>query len=305
MLAPRSIGARFFLQEPATMSLIRHLFAPSSPAAPEVMIALHCSASSGRQWDAYTSLLQSGVRLVAPELMGYRPGEKWDPGMQVSLEAEARRLGPLLFSESGDVHLVGHSYGGSVALQIALRWPDRIKTLTLFEPVRFALLLADREHETIGHAIVSVGRRIGWHVLSGRLDEAAALFVDYWSGTGAWESLPASRRRAIAERMPKVRAEFEALFADTVPARSYGALKMPLRLITGSTSPLPARKVVDIISRECAHAEVVRVDGVGHMGPISHAGLVAPHLAFQPRQQPALAAWGEAAGGRRLPALNS
>ena len=288
------------------MSLIRPLFAPGSPAAPEVMIGLHCSASSGRQWDAYTSLLPSGMRLVAPELMGYDPGEKWDPSMPVSLEAEARRLGPLLSSEGGGVHLVGHSYGGSVALQMALRWPDRIKTLTLFEPVRFALLLADREHEAVGHAIVSVGRRIGWHVLSGRLDEAAALFVDYWSGTGAWESLPASRRRAIAERMPKVRAEFEALLADTVPAWSYGALKMPLRLITGSTSPLPARKVVDIIARECAHAEVVRLDGVGHMGPISHASLVAPHLAFQPRQpQPALAAWSEAAGARPRPALNS
>ena len=81
---------------------------------------------------------------------------------------------------------------------------------------------------------------------------------------------------------------------------------MPLRLITGSTSPLPARKVVDIIARECAHAEVVRLDGVGHMGPISHASLVASQLVFQPRQQqPAFAAWGEAAGARRLPALNS
>jgi pimeloyl-ACP methyl ester carboxylesterase len=265
------------------MSIIRDLFASRSSSNPEVMIGLHCSASSGRQWDAYAKLLPSEMHLVAPELLGYSTGDKWDPATPVSLEAEARRLGPLLFSESGGVHLVGHSYGGAVALQMALRWPDRVKTLTLFEPVRFALLLADHEHEAVGHAIVSVGRRIGWHVLSARLEEAAALFVDYWSGTGAWESLPASRRRAVAERMPKVRAEFEALFADTVPAWSYSALKMPLRLIAGTTSPLPGRKVVDIIARECPQAEVVRLEGVGHMGPISHASLLAPQLAFQPR----------------------
>jgi pimeloyl-ACP methyl ester carboxylesterase len=258
------------------------MFVSSSSSEREVMIGLHCSASSGRQWDAYAKLLPSGMRLVAPELMGYCAGDKWDAAVPVSLEAEARRLGPLLFAESGGVHLVGHSYGGAVALQMALRWPDRVKTLTLFEPVRFALLLADREHEAVGHAIVGVGRRIGWHVLSGRLEEAAALFVDYWSGRGAWEALPASRRRAVAERMPKVRAEFEALFADSVPAWSYGALKMPLRLIAGTTSPLPGRKVVDIIARECTHAEVVRLDGVGHMGPISHASIVAPYLSFQP-----------------------
>jgi pimeloyl-ACP methyl ester carboxylesterase len=169
---------------------------------------------------------------------------------------------------------------------MALRWPDRVKTLTLFEPVRFALLLEDHDQEATWQAIVSVGRRIGSHVLSGRLEEAAAVFVDYWSGKGAWERLPAARQRAIAERMPKVRAEFEALFADMVPASWFRKLEMPVRFITGSTSPLPARRVTDIIARHCTQAEVVRLDGVGHMGPISHAPLVASHLAFQPREAP-------------------
>ena len=159
------------------------------------MIGLHCSASSGRQWDAYSQLLPAGMRLIAPELMGYGPSERWPSGTPVDLEAEARRLAPLLFSAAGSVHLVGHSYGGAVALEMALRWPDRVKTLTLFEPVRFALLLADRDHEAIGQAIVSVGRRIGWHALSGRLEDAAALFVDYWSGPGAWDGLSGTRRR--------------------------------------------------------------------------------------------------------------
>jgi pimeloyl-ACP methyl ester carboxylesterase len=273
------------------MSIIRHLFGNRSRSTPEVVIALHCSGSSGRQWDAYAKLLPRGMRLAAPELMGYCPRECWACGTPVSLEAEARRLGPLLFSHTGGVHLVGHSYGGAVALQMALRWPDRVKTLTLFEPVRFALLLEDHDQEATWKAIVSIGRRIGWHVLSGRLDEAAALFVDYWSGSGAWERLSAARRRAIAERMPKVRAEFEALFADTAPAWWFRKLEMPVRLITGSTSPLPARRVADIIARHCAQAEVVRLEGVGHMGPISHAPLVASHLAFQARDaQLALAA---------------
>ena len=73
------------------------------------MIGLHCSASSGRQWDAYSQLLPAGMRLIAPELMGYGPGERWPSGTPVDLEAEARRLAPLLFSTTGSVHLVGHS----------------------------------------------------------------------------------------------------------------------------------------------------------------------------------------------------
>src|SRR5689334_24641542 len=82
----------FFLEEPATMSVFRRLFASASPS-PQLMIALHCSASSSRQWDAYSKLLPREMRLVAPELMGYCAGEKWDASAPVSLEAEARRLG--------------------------------------------------------------------------------------------------------------------------------------------------------------------------------------------------------------------
>lgn len=266
------------------MSTVHHPRESSPHAASEVMLGLHCSASSGRQWGAYPALLPAGMRLLAPDLMGYGPGESWESGRPASLEAEARRLAPLLWSAAGGVHLVGHSYGGSVALQMALVWPDRIKSLTLFEPVRFALLLADRDHQATAREIVRIGRRIGWHALSGRLDEAAALFVDYWSGRGAWEATSAARRRAIAERMHKVREEFEALFADTVPASAYRMLPMPVRLITGSTSPLPARQVVDLIARECPRAEVVRLDGVGHMGPITDPSRVARHLAFLPRE---------------------
>lgn len=263
------------------MSTVHYLTQARAGKTPEVMIALHCSASNGRQWDAYEPLLPPGMRLVAPELMGYAKDERWTSGTPVHLEEEARRLAPLLSTADG-VHLVGHSYGGAVALQMALRWPERVKTLTLFEPVRFALLLADRQHEEIGRAILGIGRRIGSHALSGRLDEAAALFVDYWSGPGTWEATPQSRRRAIAERMHKVRAEFEALFADRVPASSYRGLTMPVRLITGTRSPLPARAVTNLIAGQCAQAQVIALDGIGHMGAVAHPAKVAPHLAFMP-----------------------
>ena len=40
--------------------------------------------------------------------------------------------------------------------------------------------------------------------------------------------------------MPKVRAEFEALFDDTVPPTAYAALTMPIAVLAGDRSPQPA-----------------------------------------------------------------
>jgi pimeloyl-ACP methyl ester carboxylesterase len=240
----------------------------TSPAPREPMICLHCSGSSGRQWDPYLSTLREQYLAVTPDLLGSTNPGLWPIGAPVTVDDEARALAPLL--AAAPAHLVGHSFGGAVALQMALRWPERVLSLTLYEPVRFSLLLRDAqpENRAIGQSVVAVGRRIGLEVLSGALHAAAARFVDYWSGAGAWHQLGQTRQEAIVQRMPKVRAEFEALFADQVPPGAWRDLDMPVRLIGGTHSPLPARRVLDLLEQQLPAATRITLDGIGHMGPV-------------------------------------
>jgi len=98
-------------------------FLRARPAATERLICLHSSGASPRQWQPYRATLGSRFEMLAPELIGYAGTGRWPAGMPASLDDEARRLAPLL--QRGRVHLFGHSYGAVVALQIALRWPDR------------------------------------------------------------------------------------------------------------------------------------------------------------------------------------
>jgi pimeloyl-ACP methyl ester carboxylesterase len=242
-----------------------HPFAPRTPAR-ETLICLHSSGSSGRQWAPIAVALSSRFEVITPDLLGYAGTRPWPAGTPASIEDEAVALAPLL--NAGGVHLFGHSYGGAVALQIALRWPERVKSLTLYEPVRFALLFRDPQTAAAGESIVGVGRRIGLEVLSGALETAAARFVDYWSGAGTWQQLAPRSRRVLAGRMRKVQAEFEALFADRVPAVAYAALAMPVHLMGGSRSPLPARQVLDVLAANCRHARRTTLAGLGHMGPV-------------------------------------
>jgi pimeloyl-ACP methyl ester carboxylesterase len=250
----------------------------STPAAAtqETLLCLHSSGSSGRQWAALQPLLSPRLRVLTPALLGYDGAAPWPAGTPVSLDEEAERLRPLL--GAGGAHLFGHSYGGAVALQIALRWPQQVQSLTLFEPVRFALLMHHPETVASAEAIVAVGRRIGMEVLAGALPAAAHRFVDYWSGDGAWVALGEHHRDALAARMPKVRAEFEALFADPVPAAAYRALRMPVHLMGGERSPLPARQVLALLAGALPQAGGVTLRGLGHMAPVTHAGRVAAHL---------------------------
>ncbi len=248
------------------------------PARPGHIVCLHSSASSGRQWQALAAWLAPAVHLHAPDLLGYADDEAWPTGWPVSLAEEAARLEPLLDADPGGVHLLGHSYGGAVALELALRRPARVRSLTLYEPVRFGLLLSDPAGPAGAEQILGVARRIQLLVLSGRRHEAAAFFVDYWSGSGSWAALGSRPREHIARRMPKVQAEFEALFADRVPAAHFAALPMPVTLIGGRRSPLPARQVLERLAALLPQADAAWIDGVGHLAPVTRPGPVAARL---------------------------
>ena len=64
-------------------------FPPRNTNAPETVLALHSSASSGRQWDAYAALIPGGMKLAAPDLMGYGASSDWKSGTPVTLKADA------------------------------------------------------------------------------------------------------------------------------------------------------------------------------------------------------------------------
>lgn len=232
-----------------------------------VVVALHSSGAGARQWEPYRSLIEPDGSLIAPDLLGYDSAALWPTGAATSLDAEARRVLDRVDALGNvPVHLVGHSYGGCVALQVALARPRRVVSLTLYEPVRFALLRGD--DDACWHDIVSVGRRIGALALAAALHASAQVFVDYWSGGGAWQRLSPARQDAIARRMPKVRAEFEALFDDATPPAAYRALRMPMRVVCGTVSPSPAQRVAERLVRLHDHAELIRWPGADHMAPL-------------------------------------
>ena len=246
------------------MSTIHPLY--RSRPVRETLICLHASGSSARQWTGMSAALSASYRVVAPELLGYRDEPPWPAGRPVSLDDEAAALAPLLLANG--VHLLGHSYGATVALQMALLWPERVKSLTLYEPVRFAVLAHDRGSSAGFEDIVGVGRRIGQDVLAGATATASERFVDYWSGEGTWRQMPARRQQGLVARMPKVRAEFEALFADRVPLSAYRALAVSVHPIGGTAPPAPARQVLRLLAGQMTQARLTALQGLGHMGPI-------------------------------------
>ncbi|MDQ6695912.1 MAG: alpha/beta hydrolase [Actinomycetota bacterium] len=194
------------------------------------VVMVHGSAQGSdvggdRHFSAQECLGQRGWRLVVPDRPGH--GRSPSPGRPDDAEADGELVAELL----GDgAHLVGHSFGGCVALAAAARKPSAVRSLTLIEPAMPRLAMKD-----------PVVRRFGLQTARTlfltfspvkRIDRFAAL-VNIPDDLRGGSSLEEKKRMGKAIRRLK-------LPSGKVLQRQLDRIKeanVPLLVVTGGWSP--------------------------------------------------------------------
>jgi pimeloyl-ACP methyl ester carboxylesterase len=154
-----------------------------------------------------------------------------------------------------------------------------VVSATLYEPILFALLRREGPAPAWDE-ITAVGRHITARVADGQAEHGARLFCDYWGGPGAWARMTAARRAAVVGRMDDVAWNFEVLFEHAVGPEALAQLDLPIQVLCGQSSPLPARCCSERVARLCADASLILLDGAGHMEPVERPNRVLPLLPF-------------------------
>ncbi len=119
-----------------TASLKVHYEVAGGAAADQgdpVLVLLHGNFGSWRWWHPMLTRLPDGYRAYAPDMRGCGRTER--PGYGHTIEVLAADVHAFAVSlDLHAVHLVGHSLGGAVALEIALHYPELVRSLTLIAP---------------------------------------------------------------------------------------------------------------------------------------------------------------------------
>ena len=243
------------------------------------VVALHCSGSSRRQWRQLTEELEDRFDVVAPDFLGAGSIGPWFGDRPFQLTDEAALTVDIIDGTEMPVHLVGHSYGGAVALRAAIERPNRVASLTLYEPTVFHILGSmGPDGRNMLRGVQALAAQIDRAILVGAYRKAAELFVDYWNGPGAWAMMPAERQAQIGHYFPKASLDFRALFNEATPLTAYRRLRVPLLLMQGEHAPAPTEMIIRKLTSFMQPASAVTVAGAGHMGPISHAEVVAENI---------------------------
>lgn len=246
----------------------------------EPVLLLHCSASSSAQWRALAARLSERYRVIAPDLLGYGGTAPWCGAGAFRLAHEGRIVCALLGRAGAPAHLVGHSYGGAVALHVARTRPDLLSSLTLIEPVAFHLLRG-RDEAALAE-IVQVSRGVEDALAAGDTVRGIAGFVDYWSGPGTWEAIPQDRRGGLCACLGKIALDFHATINEPVSLADFAEMALPTLVLQGACSPRPTRRICELITQALPNASIRTIEGASHMLPLTHRdavnALIAAHL---------------------------
>lgn len=245
---------------------------------PREMFMLHCSLAHSGAWKGVIQALGDGWHVTAMDLPGHGRSGPLAPGASWQRQSAEMAIA-LIERGGGPVDLVGHSFGATVCLRVALERPDLARSLTLIEPVLFSAA-ADAGRDEFAHHLRD---NAAVYELFDKGDDigAARAFHRLWGGGIPWEMLPEEQRAYMAERIWIVRAGGESVMGegeDHITLARIRGMDLPVLLVEGDRTDPIIHAVQDVLEENFPRVTRRIVAGAGHMVPITHAPQVAALL---------------------------
>lgn len=196
----------------------------------EPVVLVHGALSDYRDWWLRIEELRRDYRVIAPSRRSAFPN---------SLSRSPNTPVADMWSDSGDVielidrlsvgrvHLIGHSAGGAVALDIAVRRPDLLRSLVLEEPAVREGSPPPEMQRLLASVIEQIGR--------GETRNAIRDFLNFTSGPGYFDALSAECQQMFTENAATVSIGPRP---PTMSCAEAGSVRVPVLYISGEISPM-------------------------------------------------------------------
>jgi len=236
-------------------------------------LMLHCSLASSDAWRGVAGHMVDGLTMTGFDFRGHGKSVDWDSSgdyhKACTKDAESFLTRPM--------HLIGHSFGATVALRLALERPEMVRSLTMIEPVFFAVTKSSEafaEHIAEFQPFVDA-------MQNGVFEAAARVFTEIWGNEAGWAKLSPAMRDYATARIGLVPLAAPALFEDSAKMATEGrleAVSFPVLLIEGRESPNIVAAINTALAARLPDVSQVTIEGASHMAPITHSVQVAAEI---------------------------
>ena len=235
------------------------------------------SCSTGAAWRPVIVAWNGQFRCVTTSLLGYGGTAERRTARDSSIVHEAEIVEAVARKAGGPVHLVGHSFGGLVALAVALRNQVALNSLVIVEAPATGLLREWNEDQH--HRAFTEMTEAYFAAFEAGDKEAIASMIDFYGGPGTYASWPSRVRAYAVETTPVNILDWASAYDFSLPVASLAAIAIPTLVMWGGASHPGVQWANALLSQCVAGAAPATIAGASHFMISSHADEVARRIA--------------------------
>lgn len=236
----------------------------------QTIVLIHGSWGDLHNWDAVAPGLSSHFRVLRYDRRGHSRSET--PSGQGSVLDDAADAAALVeFLDLTPAHVIGNSFGASIALRLASKRPDLFRSLMIHEPPLLDLLSGDPETEPYRDAVLPRIEAVVNLLEMGELETAAQQFVETIAlGPGGWEQLAPGQRQTFVANGLTWLDEVHDPDALSIELEALSQFPHAALLSQGDQSPPFFPIIIEKIAKALPNARRRTFEGAGHVPHASH-----------------------------------
>ena len=230
------------------------------------ILCIHATGSSGLMWEAAVQDLARLGRVIVYDRRGCTRSQRPQPYRSTTVSEHAEDAAALVEALGATPAIViGRSYGGEVATELALRYPHHVRALVLLEGAPVGLSPAARQWDAALTARVL-------EAAEGGMERVGETLLREVLGDSTWEQFPPPVQAMFTANGPAILAEFRGGGLQVDPAR-LATIDKPALLVAASGSQEAFRQATAALAAALPGARTVTVGGNHLVDPAGPAVL--------------------------------
>lgn len=227
------------------------------------------SFSTPAAWRAMQKKLPTGYRFVSTSLCGYGDTEDTRTLDDLDMHHQTQILEAIAKKIDAPLHLVGHSFGGTVALASALAGRINVLSLATFEANPLSVI-QERGQVELYNATKQMSEEFEAAYLGGERD-AAGRIIDFWGGERSFEKLPEPVQDYCRAKCEANVLDWRTAFRFQATMSDYATLNMPSLVVRGGLASEAMVEITDALGSSLPDCRTAIVEGASHFLITTHA----------------------------------